>query len=69
MESYLQPTINMKPDGIVFMFGMNKLRTDSSKQIAENIIKLAKSIASQFEHVAVSGIVMRADSFILRERR
>ena len=26
MESYLPPTINLKPDGIVFMFGTNNLR-------------------------------------------
>ena len=38
MESYSQPTINLKPDGIDFMFGTNNLRTDSPKQIAENIM-------------------------------
>ena len=69
MESYLQPTINLKSDGIVFIFGTNNLITDSPKQIAENIIGLAETTASQIEHVAVSGIVTRADSFQLDDKR
>ena len=69
MKSYLQPTIKLKPDGIVFMVGTNNLRTDSPKQIAGNIIELAKTTASQIEHVAVSGIVTRADSHQLDNKR
>ena len=51
------------------MFGTNNLRTDSPKQIAENTIGLAKTTASQIEHVAVSGIVTRADSLQLNNKR
>eukprot|EP00794_Sanderia_malayensis_P010192 gene10192-11239_t len=53
MKSYLQPTINLKPDGIIMMFGTNNLGNDDPKEIAGNIIELAKSTARQIEHVAV----------------
>ena len=69
MKSYLQPTINLKPDGIIMMFGTNNLRTDDPKEIAGNIIEMAKSTARQIEHVAVGGIVTRADSFHLDNKR
>ncbi len=69
MKSHLQPTINLKPDGIIMIFGTNNLRTDDPKEIAENMIELAKSTACQIEHVAVGGIVTRADSFFLDNKR
>ena len=69
MKSYMQPTIEMKPAGLIIMCGTNNLKTDTSEQIAEGIIDLAMHASHHIEYVAVSGIVMRTDSSYLDNKR
>ena len=69
MKSYMQPTIDMKPDGLIIMCGTNNLKTDTSEQIAEGIIDLAVHASHDIEYVAVSSIVMRTDSSYLNKKR
>ena len=69
MKSYMQPTIEMKPAGLIIMCGTNNLKTDTSEQIAEGIIDLAMHASHHIDYVAVSGIVMRTDSSYLDNKR
>ena len=69
MKSYMQPTIDMKPAGLIIMCGTNNLKTDTSEQIAEGIIDLAVHASHAIEYVAVSSIVMRTDSSYLDNKR
>ena len=69
MKSYMQPTIDMKPAGLIIMCGTNNLKTDTSEQIAEGIIDLAVNASHNIEYVAVSSIVMRTDSSYLDNKR
>ncbi len=69
MKSYMQPTIEMKPAGLIIMCGTNNLKSDTSEQIAERIIDLAVHASHHIEYVAVSSIVMRTDSSHLDNKR
>eukprot|EP00112_Aurelia_sp_Birch-Aquarium-sp1_P010451 Seg2230.3 transcript_id=Seg2230.3/GoldUCD/mRNA.D3Y31 product="hypothetical protein" protein_id=Seg2230.3/GoldUCD/D3Y31 len=69
MRSYVQPTIEIKPAGLIIMCGTNNLKSDTSEQIAERMIDLAVHASHHIENVAVSSIVMRTDSSHLDNKR
>ena len=63
MVDYIKPTLKHNPDVIIVHSGTNDLRSTekSAGDIANEIIKLAKSIKSDNNEIIVSGLVGRND--------
>jgi len=66
MEHNIKPTLDHKPDQIILHCGTNELRkTESSKEVVENISNLAVEI-SKHVTVCVLGLLARDDRFSYR---
>ena len=65
MESYIIPMKKRKPDVAILHFRTNNLhnKTEKPKEIADKILKLAKSIHSDSTTVVISALAPRNDNF------
>ena len=64
MKSYIIPTVELEPDGMVIHCGTNDLRRQQqTEEIACEIANLTSSIKSKKNEVVVSGIVPCKDCF------
>ena len=64
MYHYSKPSLDYEPDLVIMHVGTNDLRTDKNpKEIANEIIKLTKSISTDYNDVMVSSITARSDKF------
>ena len=62
LNRYVKPSLRYQPDLIIIHGGSNDLRSEkTSRQIAEEISKLAGSVKSDENDVIISGIVRRND--------
>ena len=57
MESYMVPTLNKKPDGLIIYCGTNNLRSDEPQEIAKKIVDVALEASRTVRSVAVSSIL------------
>ena len=69
MESYIIPTLNRKPDGLIIHCGTNDLRDSEPTEIARKITKLAVNASKTVKNVAVSSILARGDSELIDVKR
>ena len=69
MQSYIEPTLQSKPDGIIILYGTNNLKSDSPETIANKLVDLAKGAKTKVRNVAVSSIITRSDSVDLERKR
>ena len=69
MQSYIEPTLQSKPDGIIILCGTNNLKSDSPETIANKLVDLAKGAKTKVRNVAVSSIITRSDSVDLERKR
>ena len=69
MHSYLEPTINMNPDGVIILCGTNNLKKEPPDLTANKLIDLAISTKRKVRQVAVSSILHRGDSEELEMKR
>ena len=59
MESYIIPTLNRNPDGLIIHCGTNDLRDSEPTEIARKITKLALNASKTVKNVAVLSILAR----------
>ena len=69
MESYIIPTLNRKPDGLIIHCGTNDLIDSEPTEIARKITKLAVNASKTVKNVAVSSILARGDSELIEVKR
>ena len=69
MQSYLEPTISMSPDGVIILCGTNNLKKEPPDITANKLIDLAISTKRKVRQVAVSSIILRGDSKELEMKR
>ena len=69
MQSYLEPTISMSPDGVIILCGTNNLKKEPPDITANKLIDLAVSTKRKVRQVAVSSIIHRGDSKELEMKR
>ena len=69
MQSYLEPTISMSPDGVIILCGTNNLKKEPPDITANKLIDLAISTKRKVRQVAVSSIIHRGDSKELEMKR
>ena len=70
MNHYKKPTQEKSPAEIIIHVGTNDLSSDNEpKDIANDIIQLAKSVKTDANKVAVSSILPRKDKFNSKIRR
>ena len=62
IESYIKPTLKIKPERIIIHCGTNDLKNNTPQPIAGNILSLAKSRKHENNTVLVSSIVPRKDN-------
>ena len=63
MRSYIEPSIDRKPDTIILHCGTNDLRLKDKREveISKEIIDIAKQIQSNKIDIIVSGLIARGD--------
>ena len=69
MHSYMEPSLNMNPDGLIILCGTNNLRRERPDVTANKIINLAVTAKRRVKYVAVSSIILRKDSEELDGKR
>ena len=69
MKSYIRPTIEDDPDGVIIVCGTNNLRSATPEEVANKIISLAFEVKKEINDVAISSIIRRADSDDLERKR
>ena len=69
MQSYLEPTINMSPDGVKILCGTNNLKKEPSDVTANKLIDLEISTKRRVRQVAVPSILRGGDSEALEIKR
>ena len=57
MKSYMVPTLNKKPDGLIIHCGTNNLRTDRPEETAKKISNVALAASPTVRSVVVSSIL------------
>ena len=62
MESYIKPTLKIKPERIIIHFRTNDLKNNTPQSIADNVLSLAKSSQQENNTVLVSPIVPRKNN-------
>ena len=69
MESYMVPTLNKNPDGLIIHCGTNNLRSDKPEETAKKILNVALTASRTVRSVAVSRILARGDSDVMESKR
>ena len=69
MKSYIRPTIEEDPDGIIIVCGTNNLRSATPEEVANKMISLAFEVKKEINDVAISSIIRRTDSDDLERKR
>ncbi len=69
MESYMVPTLNKKPDGLIIHCGTNNLRSDKPEETAKKILNVALTASRTVRSVAVSRILARGDSDVMESKQ
>ena len=70
MEDYIRPTVKFSPKQIILHCGTNNLpSSEDPETIAKNIINIAKNIKADTVKVAISGIILRRDTFNLKAKQ
>ncbi len=69
MKSYIEPTLNSKPDEVILHCGTNDLRHEEPQEIAQRIAEIAQKISARGQKATVSGLIRRTDSPELESKR
>ena len=69
MKSYIRPTIEEDPDGVIIVCGTNNLRSATPEEVANKMIGLAFEVKKEINDVAISSIIRRTDSDDLERKR
>eukprot|EP00112_Aurelia_sp_Birch-Aquarium-sp1_P020936 Seg551.3 transcript_id=Seg551.3/GoldUCD/mRNA.D3Y31 product="hypothetical protein" protein_id=Seg551.3/GoldUCD/D3Y31 len=69
MESYMVPTLNKKPEGLIILCGTNNLRSDEPEEIAKKIVNIAMEASRTVRSDAESSILARGDSDMMELKR
>ena len=69
MKSYIRPTIEEDPDGVIIVCGTNNLRSATPEEVANKMISLAFEVKKEINDVAISSIIRRTDSDDLERKR
>eukprot|EP00794_Sanderia_malayensis_P021157 gene21157-23237_t len=69
MKSYITPSIDKQPHGMILHFGTNNLKKDNPETIAASILNTAMKARSKISNVAVSCILARGDTDEMDDKR
>eukprot|EP00112_Aurelia_sp_Birch-Aquarium-sp1_P000140 Seg1010.15 transcript_id=Seg1010.15/GoldUCD/mRNA.D3Y31 product="hypothetical protein" protein_id=Seg1010.15/GoldUCD/D3Y31 len=69
MTSYIRPTIEEDPDGVIIVCGTSNLRSVTPEEVASKMISLAFEVKKEINDVAISSIIRRTDSDDLERKR
>ena len=69
VKSYIRPTIEEDPDGVIIVCGTNNLRSATPEEVANKMISLAFEVKKEINDVAISSIIRRTDSDDLERKR
>ena len=70
MEHYIKPNVKLSPKQKILHCGTNNLpSSEDPETIAKNIINIAKNIKADTVKVAISGIILRRDTFNLKAKQ
>ena len=70
MEHYIKPTVKLSPKQIILHCRTSNLpSSEDPETIAKSIINIAKNIKADTVKVAISGIILRRDTFNLKAKQ